>query len=80
MTSGNFRLELLDSDIEVPCPSCEYPVWVRLVEVVARCAVLCPSCRCRIWLTDADGSVQNAASEVQDAMNALMRELGGMFK
>jgi len=80
MTSGNLRSGLLDSDIEAPCPNCSYPVWIRLVEVVARCAVLCPACGCRIWLTDADGSVQNAATAAQDAMNDLMRQLGGMFK
>jgi hypothetical protein len=80
MTSGSLRAGLLDSDIEAPCPNCEYPVWIRLVEVVARCAVRCPACRSQIWLTDADGSVQNAATDIQNAMNDLMRQLGGMFK
>jgi hypothetical protein len=79
--SGNgFRITLLDSDIDVECPNCEYPLWVRLVEVVARCAVVCPVCRCQVWLHDADGSVQNAATDVQNAMDDLMRTLGGMFK
>jgi hypothetical protein len=80
VSGGTFRLSLLNSDSEVACPNCEYPFWVRLVEVVARCAVVCPVCRCRIWLHDADGSVQNAATELQDAVDDLMLTLGGMFK
>ncbi|SDC45460.1 hypothetical protein SAMN05660690_1503 [Geodermatophilus telluris] len=80
MTGGSLRSELLDSDIEAPCPNCEYPVWIRLVEVVAHCAVLCPACRCRIWLTDADGSVQNAATDIDNAVDDLTRQLGGMFR
>lgn len=80
MTGGSLKTGLLDSDVDVPCPNCQYPVWIRLVEVVARCAVVCPACRCRVWLSDADGSVQNAAADVENAMNDLMRQLGGMFR
>lgn len=79
MASGAFRLNLLDADIDVPCPSCEYPLWVRLVEVVAHCAVVCPVCRCQVWLTDAEGSVQNAASDIENPMDDLKRSLREMF-
>lgn len=80
MSTGAFRLTLLDSDIDVNCPNCKYPIWVRLAEVVARCAVICPACRCQVWLRDGDGSVQNAATDMQNAVDDLMRTLGGMFK
>ena len=66
--SRHFRLGLLDSDGDVPCPNCKYPFWIRLVEVVARCAVICPVCRCQVRLNDADGSVRNAAIDMQNAI------------
>lgn len=78
--SGSFKSALMDTDLEAECPVCDYPVWIRLVEVVAGCAVFCPACRTRIWLKDADGSVQNAGDAIDDAMNELMRALGGMFQ
>lgn len=78
--SGSFKSGLLDSDIDAECPACEYPLWIRLVEVVAGCAVTCPACRSRVWLRDGDGSVQNAAAEIDSAMDELTRAIEGMFK
>lgn len=77
--AGGFKLSLLDSDIDVPCPNCDYPFWVRPVEVVARCVVICPACRWQIRLIDAEGSVQNAANDIEHATDDLMRKLKGMF-
>lgn len=77
---GSFKSELLDSDIDAECPGCEYPLWIRLVEVVAGCAVVCPVCRSRVWLRDGDGSAQNAATEIDNAMDELAQAIEGMFK
>ena len=79
MANGSFRSGVIDSDIDVPCPNCEYPIWVRLVEVVAHCVVVCPVCRWQIRLNDAEGSVENVADDIENAMEDLMRTIKGMF-
>ena len=65
--------QVLDADIEVPCPACQYPIWALFAEVVAQTAVLCPCCRCRVWLRDADGSMQTAG-------DAIARQIDEVFK
>lgn len=74
---SSLATQMLHSDIEVPCPNCEYAIWVRLVEVVVQAAVLCPACRLRIWLHDADGSMHNIPGGIE---SALERATKGLFK
>jgi hypothetical protein len=64
---------IYDSDYDVSCPLCEYPIWVRLIEVVAHVAVTCPCCRARIWLSDSDGSVQNSGEEMERALDQVLK-------
>lgn len=75
-TSGGWT-QLLHSDVELPCPRCEYPLWLLLVEVVAQTAVICPSCRACVWLRDDAGSVQTAGAQVESMID---EALGGSFK
>jgi DNA-directed RNA polymerase subunit RPC12/RpoP len=67
--------ELLNSDVDVPCPNCAYPVWIRLVEVAAQTSVICPACRDRIWLKDDRGSVANVGDQIQQALSGLTDDL-----
>jgi DNA-directed RNA polymerase subunit RPC12/RpoP len=62
---ASFAYGLLDTDIDIPCPQCGYPIWIRLVEAVVQAAVRCPACRSRIWLVDDRGSVRNAGEEIE---------------
>ena len=66
-----FAYALLGADVDIPCPQCGYPVWIRLVEAVVQTAVRCPACRARIWLVDDRGSVRNAAQDIQRAIGEL---------
>ncbi|MCX9193120.1 hypothetical protein C3Y87_17205 [Carbonactinospora thermoautotrophica] len=75
--SESLSTQFLSADLEVPCPSCRYPIWVRYVEVVAQAAVLCPCCHVWVWLRDADGSVQNAGDVIEQQ---LKHALKGLFK
>ena len=68
---GAFAYALLDTDVEIPCPICEYPVWIRLVEAIVQTAVRCPVCRTMIWLVDDRGSVRNAGQDIERAIGEL---------
>jgi hypothetical protein len=68
--------QLLHSDVELPCPRCEYSLWVLFVEVTAQTAVICPSCRARVWLRDDAGSVQTAGAQVESMID---EALSGLF-
>jgi hypothetical protein len=57
--------------LEVPCPACEYPVWVIWAEIVAGSTVICPCCRVRVRLVDDTGSAQVAAAEIKAAVQAI---------
>lgn len=70
-------MSLLGTDMDVPCPACSYPIWIRLVEVVVGTAVRCPACLCRVWLVDESGTVQNASRDVDRALEELGRSLKG---
>jgi hypothetical protein len=70
---GSLATQLLHSDLELSCPRCKYPIWIRYAEVVAQTAVLCPCCRIRIWLRDADGSAQNAGDVIEEQINQALR-------
>lgn len=70
---------MIESDVEVPCPVCDYPVWVLLIEVVCQVAVRCPGCHTRVWLRDGDGSTTSAISQVQAAVDGLMVDMNKIF-
>lgn len=70
---NSFAGLVYDMDYDVPCPICGYPIWVRLVEVVAQVAVTCPCCRARVWLTDSGGSVQNMGGEIDRALDQMFK-------
>jgi DNA-directed RNA polymerase subunit RPC12/RpoP len=72
--------EMLDTDLDLPCPGCGYPLWVRVVEVVAQTAITCPACRDRIWLRDDTGSVQNAGSQIERQIGQMVDDLDGALK
>lgn len=78
--SDSFTAGLLDADLDTPCPGCGYPVWIRLVEVVAKTAVICPACRSRIWLIDDTGSVQSAGPQIERALNEMVKDINKGLK
>jgi hypothetical protein len=63
--------EIIRHPIEVPCPSCSYPVWVVWAEIAAGVSVICPCCRVQIRLVDQTGSVQVAPNQVREALQKL---------
>lgn len=72
-------MDLRGMSLDVPCPVCQYPVWVILAEVAAGITVVCPCCRGTIRLVDSTGSVQAAPAIVQHALEDLAGQLKGMF-
>lgn len=78
--SDSFAAGLLDADLDMPCPGCGYPVWIRLVEVVARTAVICPACRSRVWLIDDTGSVQSTGPQIEHAVNEMITGMNKRLK
>lgn len=66
-------------DLDVGCPRCGHPFWVRTVEVVVGNTVVCPCCRVKVHLVDADGSVHNAGEEIQQATKELDQTLRNLF-
>ena len=71
---------LVHVDVDLGSPVCQYPIWVRLIEVAAQVAVLCPACRRRIWLRDDTGSVQHAPAAIDHAVNEALADLTRAFK
>ena len=67
--------QFLHSDLEVDCPVCSYPVWVRYSEVVCEAAVLCRCCRTTIKLIDERGKATTAADVVEEAMQQAFKGL-----
>ena len=67
--------QFLHSDLEVDCPVCSYPVWVRYSEVVCEAAVLCPCCRTTIKLIDERGAAATAADVVEEVMQQAFKGL-----
>ncbi len=72
--------QMLNKDLDVPCPECDYPIWACVVEVVVGTTVTCPACRCRVRLVDADGSVQNMGDKVANAMADMVQDLNKAIK
>ena len=75
VVTDSLGAQFLRGDLDLPCPNCEYPFWVTGVDVVAQVIVLCPCCRGRVRLVDSDGSMQNAAQVVEQAINEALRGL-----
>ena len=70
---------ILASEQTAPCPACTYPVWFRMVEVVAQVTITCPACRTAIRLGEDRASVRTSIAEVESAFADLERTLKGMF-
>ncbi len=70
---------VMGNAIDVPCPHCQYPIWVVWAEVAARVSVICPCCRVTIRLVDETGSVQTAPEQMQAALDGLESALRGIF-
>jgi hypothetical protein len=67
--------QFLRSDIDVDCPECGYPIWVRYAEIVVQTAVRCPCCRIQIWLGDAEGGMQTAGDVVEQQIEQALKGL-----
>lgn len=67
----SMQTQLLRQDAEVDCPSCTYPLWIRLSEVVVQTAVRCPCCRVRIHLVDDRGSAAGMGAEIDSMIEGL---------
>jgi hypothetical protein len=76
VVAESLAVQFLHSDLEVECPGCQYPLWVTWAEVVVQAVVLCPCCRIRIQLSDAEGSLQNAARVVERVISQALKGLG----
>ena len=63
--------DVMRHTLDVPCPRCDYRVWVIYAEIVAGSTVICPCCRVGIRLVDQTGSVQVAAARMQEAIQGL---------
>jgi hypothetical protein len=50
-------------------------MWVTWAEIVVQAVVLCPCCRTRTQLSDAEGSMQNAAHVVEREINQFLKGL-----
>jgi hypothetical protein len=68
--------EFMSHTLDVPCPGCGYLVWVVMAEIVSGSMLICPCCRVGIRLVDETGSVQVAATAMQEAVDSL----GDVFK
>lgn len=66
---------VLHTDLEVECPRCEYPIWVRGIEIVAQVVVTCPCCRARVRTIDADGSFQNGDRDIERQIEQALEKL-----
>jgi|ERR1022692_840362 ribosomal protein S27E len=75
MAGESLATQFLHTDLDVTCPACRYPVWVRYSEIVAQAAVLCPCCRGRIWLRDAQGSAQTAGDVIERQAEEMLKGL-----
>ncbi|MGI8702358.1 MAG: hypothetical protein ACR2JU_14370 [Nocardioidaceae bacterium] len=69
--------QLLHGDLEVDCPSCTYPVWVRYSEIVTQLSVLCPCCRTTIRLLDDRGTVVTAGDVVEQSIENALKDFFG---
>jgi hypothetical protein len=71
---------LLQTFIEVGCPSCGYQFEVQLTDVRTQVYRYCPCCRQLIHLIDSGGSTFGALESIDNAMDDLQRTLRRMFR
>ncbi len=71
--SASISTQLLRAELEVPCPACSYPLWVRYAEIVVQAAVTCPCCYTRVWLRDDRGSARNAGDVIEQHLRDALK-------
>jgi Zn finger protein HypA/HybF involved in hydrogenase expression len=69
--------QLLHGDLEVECPKCTYPIWVKYSEIVVEVAVLCPCCRVTIALVDTRASMALAGVEIEREIDSVLKGFFG---
>lgn len=77
---ATFGLDLMSQSIDLPCPSCEYPIWILWAEAAAQVTVRCPCCRAMVRIVDETGSVQTTPAQMRDALQDLDRTLRSAFQ
>ena len=74
---NDLTTQFLHSDLDVECPECTYPIWVKYSEIVAEVAVLCPCCRSVIGLVDSRASMALAGTEIEREIDRVLKGLFG---
>lgn len=77
---ARFSNEVLRSTVDVPCPECEYPVQIQLVDVVTQVHRRCPCCRVLIKLQDGGASMYGAMEDIDAALDGLFHGFGGTWE
>lgn len=72
-----FAMEIDGTFVEIRCPRCGYVLEVQLADVREQRRVFCPACKIAVQLVDRDASMSTALDEIEDAVNDVMRKLGG---
>jgi hypothetical protein len=75
--TGSLAAQLLHADHEIDCPTCTYPIWVRISEIIARVPVICPCCRTRVFIIDQDGDLQNLGPVLESRLQQALRNAFG---
>jgi hypothetical protein len=63
--------------LDVPCPICDYPIFVLMSEVQAQVHIRCSCCWALVHLIDNDASVADATRRVESSLRELFESLGG---
>lgn len=59
------------ASVPVPCPHCEYPLTVELLDVRLQRRVFCPCCKAPIQLVDDRASMDAASEQIDAALRSL---------
>lgn len=73
---SDLQSQLMESDVDLCCPTCGCALWVLWAEIVAQTSVRCPVCRISVRLLDSEGTIHNAGAEI-DAM--IRKATEGLF-
>jgi ribosomal protein S27E len=65
----------VEFDLDVDCPDCRYPIWVRRSELAAQVSVLCPCCRLLVRLVNPDGSAQTIDRQIEQLVDRKVRKI-----
>ena len=76
---SGIRESLLRNTQEVPCPECQFRVWIRMSEVICQCTVRCPNCRVGLHLIDDSGAMTHEIDAMDRAVHSLERTIERMF-